>query len=255
MLAELLRDIPAAEAQPLLVKHWSHLRYSPLFVQVALYLGTTESIKFAEEAIQDFPSGVDPFKHIGMFFGFLTTGLMDRLELRHLEVLRTYLNRLDDHDLSDMAGFCDQRSYRDWGKVHLKSEFDRRRAQLPKVTRDQQDYIERLGRHHFPSDADLLEELDWMEKQEKQYYGHLYFWSEGFARRQDEHARWRCLLEDWLRQSPTIKRFRFFADAVLEYGTREDLDMLSKHVLSGDSIEVDRLKANAKFGVMRRSLH
>lgn len=255
MLARLIRDIPSAEAQPLLEKHWGHLRYSPLFVQAALYIGTPDCTTSAGKAILDFPSATDPFAPIGMFFGFFTTGLMDRLGLQHLEVLLPYLSQLDDHALSVMAEFCERRGYREWSKVHLKPEFDRRSAQLPKVAKEKHEYVERLGRHHFPSDADLLEDLDWIEQQGKHYPGRLYHWSEEFARRQDEHERWRRLLEEWLVRSPTVERFRLVADAILEHGTRKDFDLLSKHVVSGDLNEVERLRANAKFGVMRRSLH
>ncbi len=167
MLAYLIRDIPSDEALPLLKKHWGHLRYSPLFVQAALYIGGSYCTAVAGEAIQDFPSATVPFRHIGMFFGFFTTGLMDRLELQHLEVLLPYLRRLDDHTLSDMARFCERRGFIEWSKAHLKSEFDLRRAQLSKVAKENREYIERLSRHHFPSDADLLEELDWIEQQER----------------------------------------------------------------------------------------
>jgi len=255
MLAELLRDIPAAEAQPLLTKHWRHLRNSPLFVQAALYLRTPEWIILAEEAMRDFPAQVDPFNHIGHFFGFFTTGLMDRLEQQHLEVLLPYLNRLDDNTLLSMAEFCERRGYREWGIIHLKPECDRRRAQLQKVTREKSEYIERIGRVHFPSDADLLEDLDWIEGLKENYYGHLYHWSEGFVRRQEDHGRWRRLLKEWLNRAPAIHRFRLFTDAVLEHGTREDLDILEGHGDLGNTSEIASLIANARFGVMRRSLH
>ena len=92
-----------------------------------------------------------------MFFGFRTIGLEDRLDLRHLEVLLPYVRRVGDNALSDMAEFCERRGHRGWGKVHLKPEFDRRRARLPRVAWEKREFVERLGRHHFPSDVDLLE--------------------------------------------------------------------------------------------------
>ncbi len=62
-------------------------------------------------------------------------------------------------------------------------------------------------------------------------------------------------MEEWLVRSPTVERFRIVADAILEHGARKDFDLLSKYVVSGDSNEVEHLRVNAKFGVMRRSLH
>ena len=254
MLAQLLRDIPTSDAQSLLVKHWGYLKFSQLFVQAALYIGSPKCVALATETINGYPSNADPFEHIDGFFGFFVAGLSDRLELRHLEVLLPYLGRLSDITLSSMAEFCERHSHRDWGRVHLKPEFDQRRAQLPQVTKENKTYIDRLARHHFPSDADLLHELDWIEQQGDHYYGHLYHWSEEFERRQDDHARWQRILNEWFSRNPTAERFSLFADAILEHGTRSDIDLLYKHVISGDPNEIERLRKNARFGIMRRSL-
>ena len=254
MLADLLRDIPPSKAQSLLVKHWDHLKFSRRFVQVALYIGSPECMALATEAICNYSENVDPFDHIGFFFGFMTTGLNDRLEFRHLEVLLPYVTRLSDHVLIDMAELCQRRGYREWGREHLKPEFDRRRAQLPQVTKENREYIERLGRRHFPSNEDLLEELDWIEQQGDHYYGHLYHWIEEFGRRQDHHAQCPCILETWLARKLTIDRFQLFAEAILRQGTRRDMDLLYKHEISGDPDEIVKMRANARFGIMRRSL-
>ncbi len=254
MLAHLLRDIPVSDAEVLLTKHWSHVQYSPLFIQVALYLGTPKLQTLARQAVQSYPANVYVLKHIGMFFGFFTHGLSARLSAQHLDVLIPYLTRLDDSTLSSMAEFCDRHGYRDWGKLHLQPEFERRRANLPKSTRDKQEYVERLGRCHFPSDIDLLEDLDWIEQQGRHYPGHLWHWCEEFERRQDDRIRWRRLLEQWLNQSPTTERFRLFSEAILEHGTREDLLLLIKYTITGDQNEIARIIANTRFGIMCRSL-
>lgn len=114
--------------------------------------------------------------------------------------------------------------------------------------------IERIGRHHLPSDNDLLEELDRIEQQKNSYSVLLYHWSEEFERRQDNHKRWRYILDQWLSRDPTAERFRLFAEAILQRGTRSDIDLLYKHVIPGDPNEIEQLRANAKFGIMRRTL-
>jgi len=253
MLAHLLRDIPVAEAQPMLLKHWGFLQFCPPFIHVALYHGTPETKKIAESAIEKFPKENSPFKHIGAFFGFFVSDRIDRLNLQHLETLRTYLDCLDDHDLWEMAEFCERRGYYEWSKNYLKPEFNRRRL-VSSVTKDKQTFIERLGRIHFPTDNDLLEELNQIEKKDK-HFGGIYYWSEGFVRRHDNHERWRSVLDKWISHNPTLKCFHILADAVLEHGTRGDLDLLNKYSISGDLKEVEFLKVNAKFGVMRRSLN
>jgi hypothetical protein len=254
LLAQLLRDIPVIEAKSLLVKHWDHLKFSRLFVQVALYIGSPECVVLAKEAIDGYPSNADPFEHLGKFFGFFFTGLMDRLELRHLEVLLPYLGKLDDHTLSEMAEFCERRDRRDWSLRHLKPEICRRRRQLSWAATEKQKYIKGIGQHYFPSDSDLLEKLDWIEHQGRVYYWHLRYWSEEFERRKDDHTRWQRILDEWFSRKPTVDRFRLFADAILAHGTRRDIDLLYKHVISGDPDEIERLRTNATIGIKQRSL-
>jgi hypothetical protein len=254
MLADLLRDIPPRHAESLLAKHWDHLKFSRRFVQVALYIGSPGCITLATDAIKDYPENVDPFEHVHFLFGFMTTGLKERLEFRHLETLLPYLTRLSDHVLTDMAELCQRRGYREWGRKHLQPEFDRRRTLLPKAEKEKQEYVERLGRIHFPTDEDLFEELDWIEQQGRHSDWHLDHWAEEFERRQDNHARYLRILKEWLAQKPSIERFRLFAEAIHRRGTREDAVLLYKYDIAGDSDEILKLQTNAKFGVMRRTL-
>jgi hypothetical protein len=254
MLAQLLRDIPANEAQPLLIKHWGYLKFSPLFVQAALYIGSPQCVELAAAAIGDYPSNIDPLKFLGDFFGFFVTGLMDRVEHRHLEVLLPYLGRLDDSTLWYMAEFCERRGQRDWALQHLKPECDRRRAQLLQIGDSSKAYVERLGQHHFPSDADLRQELDRIERLGARHFANVYHWSEEFERRQDDHMRWQRILSEWFASNPTIERFRLFANAMSEHGTRKDIDLLYEHEISGDPDEIEQLRTSARIGIMRRSL-
>jgi len=159
-----------------------------------------------------------------------------------------------DSALWSMAEFCQRHDNRDWSRIHLKPEFDQRRARLPQVAKENQTHIERVARHHFPSDADILQELDQIEQQGGHHYGRLYYWSEEFERRQDDHSRWQRILDEWLSRNPTAERFRLFVEAILEQGIRSDIDLLYKHVISGDPNEIERLRTNARFGIMWRSL-
>lgn len=254
MLAELIRDIPVADGEPLLLKHWGHLQFSRLFVQTAMYIGSSECIAKAEAAVARYPKEVDPFEHIDMFFGFFVTGLMDRLEHHHLVGLLPYLPKLSDLALSDMARYCQRQGKHKWANTHLKPEFDRRRARLPAAAKEKQEHAARIGRHHFPSDDDLRENLDWIEQQGNHYYWHVSRWSEEFDERQDDHSRWCRLLQEWLAEGPAIGRFKVVAAAVLQHGTRADLELLNNRFVKGDQVEIEKIRANATFGVMRRSI-
>jgi hypothetical protein len=253
MLAELLRDIRREDAEKLLMKNWNHLQYSPIFIQAALYVGTETCIDCANAAIAKCPPDVNVFQHIGFFFGFFMYGLSERLSIAHLEVLLPYLGRLHDVSLHDMAEFCMRHGHRDWAYLHLRPEFDNRRRKLPKKRKEDQEFIERVGRDLFPSDADLLEDLDWMEKQVNPE-GHAWIWYERFERRKDDPSRWRNILERWLEQSPTISRFKIAAQGISLYGSRSDLQILKKFAFISPPDQVNAVIADTEFGVKRRSL-
>ena len=255
MLANLLRDIPGEDAEKLLVKHWDHLQYSNHFVHVALYLGTEQCTALAHTALQKWPPHIDAFEDLGMFFGFFTQGLSDRLSSVHLETLRPYLKHLDIHTIVDMVEFCVRHGYREWADRYLRPEFDRRRAELEQQSKDR-DFLESMAHRHFPTDTDLLEKLDWIEQQQHPQ-GHIRYigqWCKEFEQRQDDPSRWRCLLEQWLAQSPSIARLKIVGNAILRKGNRQDLQLLSKYHAEGLQEQVERLRADVRFAVMRRSL-
>jgi hypothetical protein len=255
MLANLLRDIPGEDAEKLLVKHWDHLRYSKHFVQVALYLGTERCTALANMALQKWPPHIDAFEHLGMFFGFFTLGLSDRLSLAHLETLQPYLKQLDIHTMMDMVEFCVRHGYREWADRYLRPELDRLRAELEPQSKDR-DFIESRVRHHFPTDTDLLKELDWIEQQQHPE-GHIRYigqWCKEFEARQDDPSRWRRLLDRWLAQSPSVARLKIVGNAILRNGDRQDLQLLTKYHIEGPQERLQRLQADVRFAVMRRSL-
>jgi hypothetical protein len=155
----------------------------------------------------------------------------------------------------DMVEFCVRHGYREWANRYLRPEFDRRRAELEQQGKDRE-FLESIARHHFPTDTDLLEKLDWIEQQ--QYpEGHIRYigqWCKEFDRRQDDPSRSRRLLEQWLAQSPSVARLKIVGNAILRSGSRQDLQLLTKYHIEGSQEQLERLRADVRFAVMRRSL-
>ncbi|MBN1182381.1 MAG: hypothetical protein JXB49_08855 [Bacteroidales bacterium] len=253
-LAHLLRDIPIKDAQPLLEKHWEHLKFSRLFIHVALYVGTPKCISLVDESINNYPSNIDPLEYIGSFFGFFESGLSDRINMQHLKVLLPYIERLGSNTLSNMVEFCERHNKNDWSIEYLKPEFERRRAILPQDKNIDQKYIENITIRHFPSNNDLFQELDSIEQRSGSFSGSLYYWSENFKRRQDSHKRWREILIEWFSYKPTIERFRLYTAAISDHGKRSDIDMLNHDVIDGDVEKIERLRADTIFEIKRRTL-
>jgi len=172
-----------------------------------------------------YPSEIDVFEHANILFGFRVHGLSDRLTIHLLERLLPCLRQVNDHLLAGMAEFCQRYGHRDWGEANLRPEFDRRRDMLAKMDKQEQDFIERMCRYHFPSDAELMEDLDGIEQQEH-YYGHLLHWCEEFDHCQDDRARRGHILEQWLVQSLIMRGFQLVVDAISEHGTGPILSCL-----------------------------
>jgi hypothetical protein len=114
-----------------------------------------------------------------------------------------------------------------------------------------------MARYHFPTDTDLLEKLDWIEQQQHPE-GHVRYigqWCKEFETRQDDPSRWRSLLDQWLAQSPSMARLKIVENAVLRNGSRHDLQLLTKYHIEDSQEQLERLLADVRFAVMRRSLN
>ncbi len=256
MLSHLLRDIPPASAEGLLTKHWEGLRRAPLYIQVALYLGTEQCTVLAEQSLRGMDAGNDPFQHIESVFGFFASGLMDRLTIRHIEVLLPYVHRLDDMCIDHIVNFCCRYGHWEWAVRHLKPECRRRVEAARPDQGGEPSAMVRITRHWFPTDEELMGELNQFERENPRYLeGRIRFWWERSIERSDPPGRLGALLGQWLRQSPSLTRFKVVAIALRGRGTRQDLVILREQQVDADADQVNAVMADVEFAVMRRSLN
>lgn len=253
--AHLLRDIPADAAERLLSKHWAELEKVPMFVQTALYHGTPKCLDLANAALSTRDKEGEWFKHLGSFFGFHTQDLRDRLTLRHLETLQPYLLDFDDGCVGEMVDWCGRFDHRDWALTHLAPEVRRRASEAKQESDGTPPYIVRIARRSFPTDEELLAELDRIESENpRSQRGSLHFWWEHCVERGDPVDRPGKLLVRWLKQRPSNDRLRLAVTVVGDQGRRVDLeDLLAVHSPQ-DDLDLKLAVANASFAVRRRSL-
>src|SRR6185369_16317882 len=62
--SRLLAQISPVEGEEILTRHWAHLRYSPDFVQTALYLASPRTLALAAKAIHECPEPKKLFEFI-----------------------------------------------------------------------------------------------------------------------------------------------------------------------------------------------
>ena len=145
MLAAILTEIPNADAEELLCEHWNHLRYSRLFIQAAVYVGTIKTLALVDEAIHDYPTDVDPFMHLDYTYGFAIYSPLKRLNLHHLMHLESYTQKLSRDVQLSCAEYCYRQGgeFINWCIKHLSQEVnDIYRAR------------------YYPTDDDILRQLD-----------------------------------------------------------------------------------------------
>ena len=235
-LSGLLRRIPVNDAEILLTRYWTHLRYSPLFVQTALYVGTPKCLKLAASSISRCPKHVDIFKQIHFQFGFMDSERQKYLTGQRLDNLLPYVDRLGEHELSGFVEVCQRIGIPKWPKQHLSdrlSEKDRKR--------------------YHPSHGDLLLNLDEFVA-DKHGVWRLKYWLEEFDKRHDPKDRALNIMNRWLGSHHTVEALKIAATCLQVVGTRGDLSLLEKYTIEGRPDEVVKIKENTRFFVQRRTL-
>jgi hypothetical protein len=255
-LANLLTMIPAKDAEMLLDKYWEHLGYSSLFIQTALYIGTSKCLELAEASLSkpdvslnECPRSVPVIDHLFTALshhydcqftqsGFIAT-MTDKHEhwtVQRLENLIPYLDRLGESQVWQLAEVCRRIGIPQWSQKNLYSRLSE----------------EHRKRYH-PSDDDLLQDLNEFAAQEHGMR-RVDYWLEEFDKRHDPKSRALSIVDCWLAFNPTIKGLRIAAACVQAVGTRKDLSILEQYLIEGSPDEIARIKESTRFAVYRRSL-
>lgn len=230
IIYEMIMGLPRDEAERILLKHWSHLRFSPYFVQTALYVSTPPLVDAAQAAINECPEPAKLMAHLSMHFGIRTRNRPGLTREEQVIVLAPCLHLLSPYDLRELWEACNDRGWftirRDlldshvespwkWDRDHAKSEFEKM------VTENK----------HFV------------------WIGH---WIDNFFK---AGVSWREILATmraWLDEQRTIEALQLVAAAIELRGTREDLCALRNY--EGMPEAAKDLIADTQFAVRRRSI-
>lgn len=235
-LSKLLMLIPVKDAEKLLEKYWGHLGYSPLFIQAALYVGTSRCLELADSSINRCPREVEILKHIDYHFGFMDSEREKYLTKQHLDNLLPYLDRLGEHELWHLAEECQRLGIPEWSNRHLRDLLS-----------------EELRKSYHPSDDDLLKDLDKFLADKKDLWV-LEPWLEDFDKRHDPKSRLLSIVDRFIASSPTVKVLKIAAACIQAKGDREDLSILDKYTIEGKNNDITNIKESARYFVCRRSL-
>lgn len=232
-LGALLFQIPQDDAEQLLDTHWDDVRNHPKFFQAALYTATSLTEELAADAYKasDNPAGL--LNQISMNFGFKISGRSQLISEQHLTSIEPYLDDVSDMDLVRIAEKAHELGMEDWAAKHVQ-------PRLPDDWRQ----------NHYPTDDELLEELNEISDSEKK---DVRGWMTRFDQRSVSKSRIFGVVEEWLQSDPTLDAYRVSVEVIKNWGTRDNLDILNNVSLDDDKIE--HLYKDAEFGVKVRTLN
>jgi hypothetical protein len=235
-LAEMLIMIPPDQAEKMLGENWEHLRYSRLFVQAALYIGTAKSLELASEAIKDYPEDVNPFEYLDSLYGFYNPSKQPHLTLQHLKNLQPYIHLFDEMLLKDCAMLC----YRFNGEWIVWCE-----QHLPVSI------VDMYRSRYRPTNEDLIRQLESYAGDKPNWALHL---MDEFRKRNDPH-KFLEVIRTWLQLYPKYRNLEAAARCIEVVGMREDVNILDVPLeYEWEKYQATILKESTWFAVCRRTL-
>jgi hypothetical protein len=239
-LAELLMKIPASDAELLMKMHWDRLKYVPEMVQAALRVGTPGCAAMARESLANCPKNIDIFKFA--FMHWRSGRRSNPITLQHLENLEPYLDRLTEDQVLQLA-WNFEREIADNSKMANWV----RRILIPRLPVDERSRVR-------ASDECLMSHLD--RQLQNVTFGpnlrYLFEDPDGNVRAQPDHVM--RIVESWLSTNRSVRGLAIVAECLKCIGSRNNLTLLDRFLVSGDQSQIDLIKADTKFAVLNRTL-
>lgn len=230
--SELVTRLPSTVAERLLIAHWEHLRFSPRFVQAALYTGTPRLLAMVAETISECPTAAKMFEHIDSHFRIRTFGHPGVTRIEQIEAMVPYLDHIDESAIYHFWELCNERGWIKLRREHLDGR------------------LRKWRKNAGLDDATLLAELDRELAYERP--AHLDFWVERHLDNGRSKENILGIVRQWLRSNKTPKALEVAASVIKHAGNRSDVDVL----IEGDdqSDLAKEIMDDTRFSVCRRRL-
>lgn len=231
--SEMVTRLPASQSEVLLLRHWSHLRFSPYFVQAALYASTPRLLEAAEQAIRDCPEPQKLMEHLHSRFAILNSDHPGVTREEQIRGLAAYMSLLSPLDIRSLWEACN-----DHGWFSLRREVLDRYLEPP------------YPRGHWDP-GDVCSQLDNMVADKHPTW--IDYWIDSYLA---ADVTWSEILEAlraWLHDRRSLAALELLARALEHRGTRSDL-----HYLKATEVvpheDAAAVIADTTFAVRRRSI-
>lgn len=118
-LSERLMEIDQQSAERILLQEWDILKYSPNFVQAALYFATPQLTPLVKKVLAESTDPAELLKHITMHMGWKTQGRTGITHFEQVKLICDYADYLSEHDIFILWQICNERGWIDFRKSRL----------------------------------------------------------------------------------------------------------------------------------------
>jgi hypothetical protein len=231
--SDLLMRLSPGDAEKLLTKYWSSLRYVSNFVQTALYIATSTLQDLVRTTVAECSDPDVLLKYIGHHIGLKTTGHPGITRPAQVAALAPYLPHFARHEVIDLWEVCNSHGW-----------FAERNALLDP-------YLRQNGGILYVDDLATFASLDEMLAQGPVYW--LDHWLNRYGETSASSAERLACVGRWLSARRTMRALRLAAEALVLIGRRADLALLDTQLVDADA-SLPAIKTNTIFAVRRRTL-
>ena len=234
ILSERIMEIDQRSAEHIVLQEWENLKYSPRFVQVALYLATPQLAQLAKEAIVQAAEPAKFLKHVTMHFGWKTQGRTGITRFEQVKLLCDYIELLSEHDIYALWELCNERNWIDFRKMYL----DERLAQTEHFGKQMYTTIDFSILNKAIEENTIISTRFWIEDQTRHSGKTLPELIDS--------------LFDWLNKHQTQKAFEIIAGIFQESAKRTDLERLQGFIKHWPHAQ--ELMADLTLSIKKRTL-
>lgn len=228
----LIMELPSAQAEQLLLRHWCHLRFRSVFIQAALYVATPSLLRNVEQAINICPNPKDMFLYIDMHYGIRRKGRSGVTTRSQLEALAPYLDHLAEHTIYHFWEACNEHGWFDLRRRMFDGRTDRGTARL------------------YLDETSIFASLDEMIANKRGHW--ITHWIEDYLKSGATAEEIIATFAKWLANRQDFAALELAARALIQVGQRKDLQILD--IPSEPDGPSKSLLADTTLAVKRRSL-
>jgi hypothetical protein len=185
-------------------------------------------------AVSDCPDPPSLFEHLGIHFGFKTTGRPVVMRVTQVEGLLPYLDYLDDMTIHGIWDVCNDYGWFDLRKRYIDARLQKDRGDL-----------------RYTNDVLATAELDNNLAKGEVHWGDL--WLDRFIKSGASVEHVMSVVGGWIRRQKDIAALELAANIVIHAGRRNDIEMLKAYTAGPPDVAA-AIIANASYAVSRRTL-